>query len=57
MFEGFRKIWRGVRRMFGYTTLKNIVGRDITLSDAMIDKINEWKQMLSGDAEWVTDSV
>lgn len=42
--------------MFGYTTLKNIVGRDIALSEVMIDSINEWKQMLDGQAEWVTDS-
>lgn len=57
MFEVFGRIWRGIRRMFGYTTLKNIVGRDITLSDTMIDAINEWKQMLDGQAEWVNDSV
>lgn len=43
--------------MFGYTTLKQIVGKDITLSDKMIDAINEWKQMLNGQADWITDSV
>ena len=43
--------------MFGYTTLKQIVGKDITLSDKMIDAINEWKQMLTGQADWITDSV
>ena len=43
--------------MFGYTTLKQIVGKDITLSDKMIYAINEWKQMLSGQADWITDSV
>lgn len=43
--------------MFGYTTLKNIVGKDIALSDVMIDKINDWKYMLSGQAEWTTDYV
>lgn len=57
MFDGFKRIWQGVRRMFGYTTLKNIVGRDIMLSDTMIDKINDWKHMLSGQAEWTTDYV
>lgn len=43
--------------MFGYMTLKQIVGKDITLSDKMIDAINEWKQMLNGQADWITDSV
>ncbi len=43
--------------MFGYTTLKQIVGKDITLSDKMIDAINEWKQMLNGRADWITDSI
>ena len=39
MFEIFRKFWRGIRQMFGYTTLKNIVGKDIALSKQMIDAI------------------
>lgn len=55
MFDGFRRMWRGLMRMFGYTTLKNIVGKDITLSEKMIDAINDWKNMMNGQAEWVTD--
>ena len=46
MFEIFGRIWRGIRRMFGYTTLKNIVGRDVALSEKMIDAINEWQSAL-----------
>ena len=57
MFDGFKRFWRGVMRMFGYTTLKNIVGKDITLSDKMIDAINDWKNMMNGQADWITDSV
>lgn len=57
MFDGFRRVWRGLMRMFGYTTLKNIVGKDVTLSEKMIDAINEWKAMMSGQADWVTDYV
>lgn len=57
MFDGFKRFWKGVMRMFGYTTLKNIVGKDITLSDKMIDAINDWKNMMNGQAEWVTDYV
>lgn len=57
MFDGLKRIWKGIMRMFGYTTLKNIVGKDITLSDRMIDAINEWKRMLNGEANWITDYV
>lgn len=57
MFDGFKRFWKGLMQMFGYTTLKQIVGKDITLSDKMIDAINEWKQMLNGQAEWLTDSI
>lgn len=57
MFDGFRKIWKGIMRMFGYTTLKNIVGRDIALSDTMINAINDWKKMMNGQAEWTTDYI
>lgn len=57
MFDGFKRFWKGLMQMFGYMTLKQIVGKDITLSDKMIDAINEWKQMLNGQADWITDSV
>lgn len=57
MFDGIKRIWKGIMRMFGYTTLKNIVGTDITLSQSMIDAINEWKNMIAGNAEWTSDSV
>lgn len=57
MFEGFKRIWKGFMQMFGYMTLKQIVGKDITLSDKMIDAINEWKQMLNGQSDWITDSI
>ena len=43
--------------MFGYTTIKNIIGRDVVLSQTMIDAINDWKKMLNGEAEWLTDSI
>lgn len=57
MFDGIRKLWKGLMRMFGYTTLKQIVGKDITLSGSMINAINQWKQMLNGEADWITDSI
>ena len=57
MFDGLKRFWKGFMRMFGYMTLKQIVGKDITFSDNMINAINQWKQMLNGRADWITDSV
>lgn len=53
----FSRIWKGIMRMFGYTTLKSIVGKDITLSEEMINAINEWKRMMNGEANWTTDYI
>ena len=57
MFDVFKNIWSGIRRMFGYTTLKGIVGKDIALSKKMIDAINDWNNMLNGQAEWIDGPV
>lgn len=43
--------------MFNYTTLKNIIGKDVALSQTMIDAINKWKKMLVGNADWCSDIV
>lgn len=43
--------------MFGYTTMKTIVGKDIVLSETMIQAINDWKNMLIGRADWTSDSI
>lgn len=57
MFDGIKRLWKGIARMFNYTTLKNVIGKDVTLSQSMIDAINEWKQMLDGKASWTDDTV
>lgn len=57
MFDGFKRLWKGIRRMFGYTTLKQIVGKDIAFSDKMIYAIDDWNKMLNGEADWITGSV
>ena len=43
--------------MFNYTTFKNIIGKDVALSQTMIDAINKWKRMLAGNADWCGDIV
>lgn len=57
MFDGLKRLWKGIVRMFDYTTLKNVIGKDVTLSQAMIDAISEWKRMLDGNADWTTDYI
>lgn len=57
MFDFIKNFWKGIRHMFGYTTLKTIVGKDVALSDAMIQAINDWKNMLLGKADWTSDSI
>lgn len=51
------KLWKVVRKMFGYTEIKRIIGRDVALSQDMINAINDWKNMLNGKADWITDYV
>lgn len=57
MIDGIKRIWEGIKRMFGYTTLKSIVGKDIALSESMIEAIEEWKKMMNGEAPWITEYV
>ena len=57
MFDGIKRIWEGIKQMFGYTTLKGIAGKDTALSEAMIEAINEWGNMLGGKAPWISGNV
>ena len=57
MFSGIRRFWKGIVKMFGNMTLKQVIGKDIALSDKMIDAINNWKRMLNGEADWITDYI
>lgn len=56
MFENLTSWLKGVMgKMFGYNTMKSIAGRDITISQPMIDAINNWKNMISGVADWIDE--
>ena len=57
MFDGLKRLWGRIVSMFNYTTLKNIIGKDVALSQTMIDAINKWKKMLVGNADWCDDTV
>nr|DAG03595.1 MAG TPA: portal protein [Siphoviridae sp. cthGz5] len=56
MFENLIKRLKGVMgKMFGYNIMKGIAGRDITMSQPMIDAINLWKDMICGVADWINE--
>lgn len=57
MFDWVRRLWRGLKYMFDYTTLKTVIGQDITFSQTMIEAIDQWNNMLNGRAPWITDPV
>lgn len=57
MFDGLKRLWGRIVSMFNHTTLKNIIGKDVALSQPMIDAINKWKKMLVGNADWCGDIV
>ena len=56
MFENITNWLKGVMgKMFGYNIMKGIAGRDITMSQPMIDAINLWKDMICGAADWISE--
>ena len=58
MFEGIKTFWKGlVSKMFDYQTWKKIVSKDVATSQQMIYAINLWKEMINGNAEWISSTV
>lgn len=43
--------------MFPAKTLKQVVGREVAISQPMVDKIELWSQMYRGQAPWIDDQV
>ncbi len=48
MFDFAKRIWREVRRLFDYTTLKTALGRELTLSQSMVEALESWGGMMDG---------
>ena len=57
MFELAKRIWKGMRKMHDYITLKTVLGRDMCLSQQMIESLEAWQAMLSGNAPWLEPPV
>lgn len=56
MFEKIKKWWKGVRRMFTVRSIREIVGEDIALTPEMLSMIDEWNNMLLGQAKWCIEN-
>ena len=57
MFDFAKRIWREVRTLFDYTTLKTALGRELTLSQSMVEALESWGGMMDGKAPWCVDPV
>ncbi len=57
MINRIKRLWKGIKGMFGYEEIKNILGKDVALSESMVDAITTWKAMFSGAADWIKDAV
>lgn len=55
--ELIETIRRVVKRMFPAKTIKQVIGQDIAISQAMITKIELWKAMYNGIAPWVDKQI
>lgn len=58
IFERIKDFIKGAfEKMFTKQEIKRIVGTDAVITDAMLLKIKEWRDMLSGNAEWINEDV
>lgn len=56
MFEKMKNWIKGVARMFTMTTIQNLVGGEVAITEEMVMKISEWNAMLTGQASWCSNS-
>lgn len=47
---------KGVAQMFTMTTIQRMVGKEVALTEEMLEKINRWNAMLTGHAPWCENS-
>ena len=58
MFNRLIEIIRGViKKVFPSKTIKQVIGQDIAISQAMINKIETWNAMYNGQASWIDNKV
>ena len=56
-----QEIWKAIKgvisKMFPVKTMKQVIGKDIAISQTMSNKIEAWQQMYKGTASWVDDQI
>lgn len=58
MLKAIIKFLKGViDKMFNKTSIKKAIGNDIQISDSMINKLEQWNNMLIGKADWCSDDI
>lgn len=57
MFKFINKVITGVFNMISRTTMKQVLRESPAITSTMVQKINEWNSMLSGNADWCKDYV
>ena len=55
MFKFINKVITGVFNMISRTTMKQVLRESPAITSTMVQKINEWNSMLSGNADWCKD--
>lgn len=48
MFERLKNLWKGIRSMFAEETIKSIAGGNVELTETMIEHIELWNEMITG---------
>lgn len=56
MIDKIFKWIKGVAQMFTMTTIQRLVGKEVALTEEMLEKINGWNAMLTGHAPWCENS-
>lgn len=58
MFSRLIEMIRGViKKVFPSKTIKQVIGQDTAISQAMINKIETWNAMYNGQASWIDNKV
>lgn len=52
MFDRLKWFWRSIKSMFERNDIKRVVGGDVELTARLIDNIDLWQSMITGDAPW-----
>lgn len=55
MFDKLREIMKGLINIFKPNDIKKALEIDVSITQTMLDKIDQWSNMLNGNADWCND--